>query len=952
MAPRGNKGFFFGGPLQLLRQHLPGYLAAKKKNEFWATFWPIWDEAYPKLEGDELLKELVEEEAAFTAETARVQKKNKAAVKKKTRRTARLEKLPSTSARLNELRARSLTNTLQKLKRWFSNAKTKERSRKVEPFRAWLARLTSANGAPRRIQLPWVVWQHAKHGEELRALYRETYKVEADEEEEEEGADLDENDEGEGEEGETGREGQGDESREEGERGREGEKEGDSEENEEEGEKDGDEEGEKDGDEEEEEPARSRSATLNRKYSLAKSYFKKLSEEEKEELEKMREDDYNARRAAHGRALKGRPPAAPKSWPSRRFSWAVRLLRRSNAEVLSQRTLEALCAQMGCKGMIILGELVEGEEGEEEEVFLSLVMQGELPRHAGVNFAKWVPARSKALMQAFTDFLVACRKDRDGVLGSITDPGPPNTSAPSLCSQCMGSLIPLPGQPSSWEREKAQDPTQAKGNGGKGKGRARAEEAVDAGAEDEEEEDEEEEDELQSSAGATPAPNEEEEDESSRAEDEDERESSARATPASHEEEEEEDELLALSRPPNSPLGRKLAAMPSPERRMKICGYNRMSDSQFDREKNIARNDELLVALNLKHAASAAALGIPAAASKQARPKPKPAYRVPKDGLPMPATRPSRRQALAQAMETPTDEGNDTDRSPMGDGTPPPPPVNHGVNPNDTLPADSGVGLNDAPPAPPTDNTAPVPSKDTPPTADYAHGGGHAASSQRRCEQCVARAACRKGCAAAQVMPRKIRDGPGAVRDEGRRLLVEIRGGRVAHAGACYQLPNVGKGPVYYRAPRGGFLGGCSADGTPPESPWASDDEDEREDFYAAVVLWWVSVNPVWRKEGVATVEDFEGRGLKQSDEGDLTALPSGLNGLTSVVACLAWWYRLAEVPGGTLGWRKLVEDVSWVLTEKHRALMHKRGASGHPEQPASKRVRVAYRYHTAEYIP
>jgi hypothetical protein len=150
-----------------------------------------------------------------------------------------------------------------------------------------------------------VVWQHAKHGEELRALYRETYKVEADEEEEEEGADLDENDEGEGEEGETGREGQGDESREEGERGREGEKEGDSEENEEEGEKDGDEEGEKDGDEEEEEPARSRSATLNRKYSLAKSYFNKLSEEEKEELEKMREDDYNARCAAHGRALKG-----------------------------------------------------------------------------------------------------------------------------------------------------------------------------------------------------------------------------------------------------------------------------------------------------------------------------------------------------------------------------------------------------------------------------------------------------------------------------------------------------------------------------------------------------------------------------------------------------------------------------------------------------------------------
>jgi hypothetical protein len=34
--------------------------------------------------------------------------------------------------------------------------------------------------------------------------------------------------------------------------------------------------------------------------------------------------------------------------------------------------LEALCNQMQCKGLILLGEIVEGTEGEEDEVFLSL----------------------------------------------------------------------------------------------------------------------------------------------------------------------------------------------------------------------------------------------------------------------------------------------------------------------------------------------------------------------------------------------------------------------------------------------------------------------------------------------------------------------------------------------------------------------------------------------------
>jgi hypothetical protein len=117
--------------------------------------------------------------------------------------------------------------------------------------------------------------------------------------------------------------------------------------------------------------------------------------------------------------------------------------------------------------------------------------------------------------------------------------------------------------------------------------------------------------------------------------------------------------------------------------------------------------------------------------------------------------------------------------------------------------------------------------------------------------------------------------------------------------------------------------------------------EDEREDFYAAVVSWWLSVNPVWRKEGVENAEGFEARGLIQRSGGDLETLPSGLNGLTSVLACLAWWYRVAGVSEGAPSWRKLVEDVVWVLTEKHRAFAHKRAALDALGNPASKRARV-----------
>ncbi|KAF8196614.1 hypothetical protein K438DRAFT_1585404, partial [Mycena galopus ATCC 62051] len=120
-----------------------------------------------------------------------------------------------------------------------------------------------------------------------------------------------------------------------------------------------------------------------------------------------------------------------------------------------------------------------------------------------------------------------------------------------------------------------------------------------------------------------------------------------------------------------------------------------------------------------------------------------------------------------------------------------------------------------------------------------------------------------------------------------------------------------------------------------------NDDDDAREDFYEAVVSWWVALNPAWRKEGVTTVVDFEERGLAQESGGELECLSSGLNGLTSVVICLWWWYQIADIAEGTPAWRKLVEDVCWVLTEKLRVLSHKRGALPATEEPSAKRARV-----------
>jgi hypothetical protein len=44
----------------------------------------------------------------------------------------------------------------------------------------------------------------------------------------------------------------------------------------------------------------------------------------------------------------------------------------------------------------------------------SRVQSGSLAKHPGIDFTKWAPVRSKAMLQMFADFLVASKKDQNG----------------------------------------------------------------------------------------------------------------------------------------------------------------------------------------------------------------------------------------------------------------------------------------------------------------------------------------------------------------------------------------------------------------------------------------------------------------------------------------------------------------------------------------------------------
>ncbi|KAJ7851595.1 hypothetical protein B0H14DRAFT_3451173 [Mycena olivaceomarginata] len=495
MAPRSKPGYFFGEPLKLLTEYVPLYLstALTKKQDFWTQFNPVWAEAFEQLDEDEK-GELEDLRISYKDEKETVQRENKEARRKHRRRKAVLQSLPTPSARLNELRARGADDV--KIKSWFSNQKTKDKTRKVEPFRAWLSKITSLQGSPRRLQIGWVMWRDPKYGEVLRARYQK-YKKEADEEEDEDADRVDPF--------------------------------------------------EKEGSEDqasEDQTDASRGVLLQCKLRLALAYFKELSGDEKTGLAEAREEDFEARRKAYESTLKDEAECSVAELDER----------RRHVEAISHRALEALCTQMKCQGLLILGEI---SEGDKDELFLSMVHTGSLPKHPSIDFMK---------------------KDEQGTLGSLTDPGPPHTVTPSLCVHCLGSLSRLdlqpppnaegaaaskqkaaPVQKSAPVKKKAPVRKSARLGKGKGKGRGKKksteeeeEEAMESGAEEEEEEEEwgagrseeeeeDERDELESSARATPLP------EGDRGEDDG--------------DEEGGESTLRLRREPNLPMQRALEAM-------------------------------------------------------------------------------------------------------------------------------------------------------------------------------------------------------------------------------------------------------------------------------------------------------------------------------------------------------------------------------------------------------
>ncbi|KAF8195154.1 hypothetical protein K438DRAFT_1968484 [Mycena galopus ATCC 62051] len=375
MATCGNRGYFHGEPLEFLLGYVPQYLAlsAHKKKDFWMDFDTAWNTAYPKITPEEM-GELEEEEANLADAITNTRALNEQALKGKSRRKAVILLIPIPGARLCELRARAADKT-----------KTKDKTRKVEPFRAWLNAILSAHGPPRRIKMGWALWRDPAHGEALQVLYREKFaKNTNDDNGDREGMD--------GFEKEDSRE------------------------------------------EEDEEAPVGRAKSLHNKYRLAMEYFKQLNDDEQAKILQEREEDYVLRRAAHQRTKDGVAPCTTEELSEPRH----------HVESISQWMLNTICAQMKCQGILMLGEIVDGGEDDEDKIFLSMVQHGALPKHPDAVFTKWVPVRSKAMLQVFADFLVARKKDEHGLLGSLTDTDPPNLGTPSLCMQCMGSLTPLP----------------------------------------------------------------------------------------------------------------------------------------------------------------------------------------------------------------------------------------------------------------------------------------------------------------------------------------------------------------------------------------------------------------------------------------------------------------------------------------------------------------------------
>ncbi|KAJ7866282.1 hypothetical protein B0H14DRAFT_3442551 [Mycena olivaceomarginata] len=493
--------------------------------------------------------------------------------------------------------------------------------------------------------------------------------------------------------------------------------------------------------------------------------------------------------------------------------------------------LTGLCAQMQCKGVLILGEIVEGDE----DVFISMVHCGGLPQHPDIDFGSWAPVRSKAFVQAFADFLVAYKKAEKGLLTALRDQAPRSDRRDRLCLQDVAGRQ----EGKSWLQGVAGAADQTPTGGW---------ERLVKGTDTEEEEEEIRWDGSDAERDDDPLTDEEEDVDQLQSSTDDERRElpfSAKASLkyqhivavgqggrhwAAKEEAASQGRLEHQRRCPAATPSNAEARLPSRYRRRPACrGYGHGSGRQPLLTKG-----------------------------------PPPAKHPPPTTTPAPdKTPPANKDATPD--NAPPSNCAPFQRAPFQHALPHA-PANQDAAAARAPPPDSAPPANRAPP----DHVSPA-DKD---------------------------AACRRHCRpwtwTTQAVDEDAANTPPALRSSSLSALCAAC--PVKYQAVLELFDTVVEGGIWKSA-------ALSAKGRPGavsrwvqrgrstvQIPAGLGSEDEREDFYDAVILW---------------------------------------------------WYCIAEIAEGSVGWRKLVDDVVWVLTEKHRALAHKRGACDISDSRTAKRTRV-----------
>ncbi|KAF8194498.1 hypothetical protein K438DRAFT_1969110 [Mycena galopus ATCC 62051] len=378
------------------------------------------------------------------------------------------------------------------------------------------------------------------------------------------------------------------------------------------------------------------------------------------------------------------------------------------------------------------------------------------------------------------------------------------------------------------------------------------------------------------------------------------------------EDDEEEEETsspppIALTRVPKTPLRKAVEVLERPARQRHILELNCLSDYEFEREENIAWNKELLGALKLQGAA--ASLGIAAKA------QPKPRARHQEHAAPTPPARSSCRLALAAGAASPTP---DVGTPPLFDGAVSSSPASEGAPPLHDGTVSPAAGHD----ADASSNEAPALMEEDLVTPEGRHTNDAAAPAPPALlERTAADETPAASATSAPALPRALPASTAMDPDP----VSTLDSAPVASLAALLS-PSSEKHDVVLEAWRSEIqLPSWTAvvqawhaleqatvfqvvgkalptHGRPKAVHWwippGLDDEDGKEDFYVDVVKWWVGVNADWRKEGVTTAQEFKKHGLRQECGDDLKDLYAGLNGITGVVACLWWWYRIAKVAG------------------------------------------------------